>query len=222
MHLPIINSTLTKGHQSLHVAGQQGYQVKIHEIEGSIRSPLFNKTFDAKQYNFWNGTRIEYVLDFKNHRKVIHPLMSILVIEFTAIGSNKIEYSVSNGSLQTLNISDITTKERRSLEFPTGWEALGVPMVEKTYRACDHRGNSVCGNISFNLNKILCSDDRIKECGIGDFSTANMDRRITFVYTFDKEQAEGKKNKVMPGLRLTWWTKQKSVNSDWPDRFLDL
>ena len=101
-----------KGYQSLHVIGHQRYQVKIHEIEGSIRTPLFNETFDAKQYNFWKGTRIEYVIEFKNHRKVIHPLMSILVIEFTAIGSNKIEYSVSNGSLKTLNMTEITREER--------------------------------------------------------------------------------------------------------------
>ena len=201
--LPIINSTLTKGHQSLHVTSQQGYQVRIHEIEGSINSPLFNETFNAKQYNTWNGTRIEYVLDFKNHRKVIHPLMSILVIELTAIGSNKIEYSVSNGSLKTLNMTEITREERRSLEFPSGWEAPGVPMKEKTYRSCDYKENSVCGNISLNLNKILCADDRVKECGVGTFSTANTDRRITFVYTFDKEQAEGT-NEVMPGLRLSW------------------
>ena len=85
-------------------------QVKIHELEGSIETPEFNKTFDAKAYIVWNGTRIEYVLDFKNHRNVIHPLMSILVINFTAIGSNKIEYSVSNGSLKTLETTDKTKK----------------------------------------------------------------------------------------------------------------
>ena len=170
---------------------------------------------------------MEYVLDFQNHRKVIHPLRSILVIEFTAIGGNKIEYSVSNGSLKTLNMTDITRKERRSFEFPTGWEAAGIPLMEKTYSACDNKGNSICGRISLNLNQILCSDDRVKECGVGAFSTAHMDRRITFVYTFDKKQAE-RKTEVMPGLMLTWWMEQNGakadgrVTSDWPDRFLEL
>ena len=47
------------------------------------------------------------------------------------------------------------------------------------------------------------------------------------MYTFDKEQAEGK-NQVMPGLRLTWWTELNGamadgrVKADWPDRFLEL
>ena len=196
----------------------------MHEIEGSIHTPGFNKTFEAKQYDVWNGTRIEYVLDFKNQRKVIHPLSSILVIEFTAMGSNKIEYSVSNGPLKTLNIAGITKKEKRSLEYPRGWSADG----ENAYSACNAKEDSVCGTIRLRLNKILCSDNRVQECGDGAFSTENTNRKITFVYTFDKKQEEGKKE-VMPGLMLTWWTQQngkKKQNglavADWPDRFLEL
>ena len=137
------------------------------------------------------------MLDFKNLRKVVHPLNSLLIIEFTAIGSNKIEYSVSNGSLKTLNITNMTIKEeKRSVKFPKGWGA--VP--KNFYSACDNNGDSVCGKIKLNLHKILCFDNRVKDCGHGDFKTENTNRKITFVYTFDKKQGEGK-DEVMPGLR---------------------
>ena len=77
----------------------------MHDIQGRIYTPGFNETFNAEENKTWNGTRLEFELDFKNPRKVIHPLDSLLVIEFTAIGRNKIEYSVGNTSLKTLDIS---------------------------------------------------------------------------------------------------------------------
>ena len=143
----LLSALLAKGRQSVHVVGQQGYQVRMSGIEGSIRTPLYNETFNVSQYNFWNGTRIEYVFDFKNQRKVIHPLRSLLIIALKAIGSNKIEYGVSNGSLKTLNMTNMTKDEKRPFGFPTGWTVMQGGNGNK-YRMC---GNSVCGTIFFNL-----------------------------------------------------------------------
>ena len=94
-----------KGLQSIPIASQGGFKVTMHDIQGRIYTPGFNETFNAEENKTWNGTRLEFELDFKNPRKVIHPLDSLLVIEFTAIGRNKIEYSVGNTSLKTLDIS---------------------------------------------------------------------------------------------------------------------
>ena len=219
----LLSALLAKGRQSVHVVGQQGYHVRMSGIEGSIRTPLYNETFNVSQYNFWNGTRIEYVFDFKNQRKVIHPLRSLLIIELKAIGSNKIEYGVSNGSLKTLNITKIDKGEKRSLEYPKGW-AANVGSAGNAFSACDRKGNLICGTIVFHLNRVLCTEDQVKECDLRDFSSANMNRKITFVYTFE-QQTEGE-NEETPGLILTWRTKldyeKQKKRADWPDRFLEL
>ena len=188
-------------------------------IEGSIPTPLYNETFNVSQYNFWNGTRIEYVFDFKNQRKVIHPLRSLLIIELKAIGSNKIEYGVSNGSLKTLNITKIDKGEKRSLEYPKGW-AANVGSAGNAFSACDRKGNLICGTIVFHLNRVLCTEDQVKECDLRDFSSANMNRKITFVYTFEQQtegeneenpvrcQSEAYQSEVQQQLPAEFWQQQ--------------
>ena len=204
-----------RGLQSIPIASHQGYKVNMHDIEGSIHTPGFNETFNAGEYRTWIGTRLEYVFDFKNLRKVIHPLKSILEIEFTVVGNNKIEYRVSNDSLKALDITD----NKWSLKLMKGWPGR----KHAVYRRCNKTNEELilCGKIEFQLNQILCHDDRVKDCfGFGAFTTANTDRKITFVYTFEKHQ-EKNRVKRMPGLMLRW----KTVEDDgeqWPDKVLEV
>ena len=127
------------------------------------------------------------------------------------MGSNKIEYSVSNDPLKTLDITNLTKEKKREIKYPPRWGPGNF------YSICDDHGDSVCGRIKLNLAALLCFDNRVRQCCFSYFSTKNTNRKITFVYTFDKKQGKGK-NEVMPGLRLTWRTMQR----EWPDRFLEL